>query len=107
FFLFNLLIDHLDLHSFPTRRSSDLSKTSRCSPSWQSVTLICVSRPVSRSKAVWTLMTMPWGPKHFQWVPSTSKMRLNPPRTRHEIGRATRLNSSHLVISYAVFCLKK
>src|SRR5438034_6887997 len=27
---------------------------------------------------------------------------------RHpEIGRATRLNSSHTVISYAVFCLKK
>src|SRR5262245_62543514 len=25
----------------------------------------------------------------------------------HEIGRATRLNSSHLGISYAVFCLKK
>src|SRR5256885_9582876 len=24
-----------------------------------------------------------------------------------EIGRSTRLNSSHLVISYAVFCLKK
>src|SRR5256885_9513868 len=34
------------------------------------------------------------------------------PRTRHVGGRAgdrksTRLNSSHLVISYAVFCLKK
>src|SRR3712207_8209385 len=25
----------------------------------------------------------------------------------HEIGRATRLNSSHANISYAVFCLKK
>src|ERR1039457_327087 len=25
----------------------------------------------------------------------------------YQIGRATRLNSSHLVISYAVFCLKK
>src|SRR5436190_15804790 len=25
----------------------------------------------------------------------------------HEIGRAQRLNSSHTVISYAVFCLKK
>src|SRR5436853_6044101 len=25
----------------------------------------------------------------------------------HEIGRSTRLNSSHLGISYAVFCLKK
>src|SRR5438034_11492465 len=27
--------------------------------------------------------------------------------SRSEIGRATRLNSSHTVISYAVFCLKK
>src|SRR5256885_13142683 len=26
---------------------------------------------------------------------------------RRQIGRGTRLNSSHLVISYAVFCLKK
>src|SRR5690606_41546388 len=25
----------------------------------------------------------------------------------HEIGRSTRLNSSHVKISYAVFCLKK
>ena len=25
----------------------------------------------------------------------------------HKIGRAQRLNSSHTVISYAVFCLKK
>src|SRR3712207_8150958 len=28
-------------------------------------------------------------------------------RVREEIGRATRLNSSHANISYAVFCLKK
>src|SRR2546426_8829038 len=28
-------------------------------------------------------------------------------RGRAQIGRSTRLNSSHLVISYAVFCLKK
>src|SRR6266540_5329481 len=33
-----------------------------------------------------------------------------PPRSRgrrREIGRSTRLNSSHITISYAVFCLKK
>src|SRR2546426_4328017 len=28
-------------------------------------------------------------------------------RQRHEDRKSTRLNSSHLVISYAVFCLKK
>src|SRR5256885_5822228 len=28
-------------------------------------------------------------------------------RSRHEDRKSTRLNSSHLVISYAVFCLKK
>src|SRR3989454_2962239 len=34
--------------------------------------------------------------------------RSGPGRSRHRIDRkSTRLNSSHLVISYAVFCLKK
>src|SRR2546426_2007832 len=31
----------------------------------------------------------------------------HPPRHRHQDRKSTRLNSSHLVISYAVFCLKK
>src|SRR5256885_11632474 len=30
-----------------------------------------------------------------------------PPSRRHADRKSTRLNSSHLVISYAVFCLKK
>src|ERR1039457_7684959 len=29
------------------------------------------------------------------------------PKAIRQIGKSTRLNSSHLVISYAVFCLKK
>src|SRR5256885_11130878 len=33
--------------------------------------------------------------------------RLPPPRPRARDRKSTRLNSSHLVISYAVFCLKK
>src|SRR5690606_41358836 len=37
-------------------------------------------------------------------VDATARMRL---RRQLQIGRATRLNSSHVKISYAVFCLKK
>src|SRR2546426_11710955 len=33
--------------------------------------------------------------------------RAGPARARHRDRKSTRLNSSHLVISYAVFCLKK
>src|SRR5256885_3909587 len=32
---------------------------------------------------------------------------VDPPPMRHRDRKSTRLNSSHLVISYAVFCLKK
>src|SRR6266446_9732337 len=44
-----------------------------------------------------------WRPKIFGWSPrvSTPKIASSPDR------KSTRLNSSHLVISYAVFCLKK
>src|SRR5256885_12774689 len=35
------------------------------------------------------------------------KVRLQPARQPAEDRKSTRLNSSHLVISYAVFCLKK
>src|SRR5438045_7702607 len=71
FFFFSSYGDHRDLHSFPTRRSSDLG-------GWR--------RPACR----------------------------RPPRRVHGRRRlrtgdrkSTRLNSSHLGISYAVFCLKK
>src|SRR5205814_9384840 len=61
-----------DLHSFPTRRSSDLSSTVRS----------------------WTFA----GGSGFA---ATSFARGSTDR------KSTRLNSSHLGISYAVFCLKK
>src|SRR5205807_9598430 len=56
------------LHSFPTRRSSDLRPPCGC--------------------RTW----LPWGSRS-----STNSLDR----------KSTRLNSSHLVISYAVFCLKK
>src|SRR5699024_11520870 len=57
-----------DLHSFPTRRSSDLASWTRC-----------------------------WGVLLIG----------TPPRSVAPDRKSTRLNSSHVSISYAVFCLKK
>src|SRR5438034_7678167 len=69
--------DHPDLHSFPTRRSSDLiiPRTAQAligNPPPRRVTPVQVTVPPSASDR-----------------------------------KSTRLNSSHTVISYAVFCLKK
>src|SRR5205814_8822648 len=72
---------HRDLHSFPTRRSSDLSNPTRrkSAPSGASGSIPVAANPQSRSIGT------------------------KPPKDR----KSTRLNSSHLGISYAVFCLKK
>src|SRR5437899_6628462 len=65
-----------DLHSFPTRRSSDLGRTATGLKKWRPT-----SAPIS----------------------STESDDVFVARDR----KSTRLNSSHLGISYAVFCLKK
>src|SRR5437868_14031687 len=76
-FFFYCYADHRDLHSFPTRRSSDLPRVRHdcdgpgrtvAGGDWPSSVLGAASRPDRKS---------------------------------------TRLNSSHVSISYAVFCLKK
>src|SRR5437868_12744180 len=68
--------DHRDLHSFPTRRSSDLySITNR------SAAAVHMTAAVTKSASGIT-------------VSATDR-------------KSTRLNSSHVSISYAVFCLKK
>src|SRR5690606_39391844 len=70
--------DHRDLHSFPTRRSSDLGKDR--SRGAEQAPRSDRGRGVSRPPEV-------------------------PPPTPDR--KSTRLNSSHVKISYAVFCLKK
>src|SRR5690625_6365380 len=67
--------------SFPTRRSSDLPPTSRASRR---------SPPPRGCPGRWPRGTPEW-------------TRNSPPGDR----KSTRLNSSHVAISYAVFCLKK
>src|SRR5437867_7211613 len=77
-----------DLHSFPTRRSSDLAVV-RSSPSApKSMADAISSWPAGRGaqRHLWTLAGGA--------LSSTDR-------------KSTRLNSSHRTISYAVFCLKK
>src|SRR5205807_8121788 len=73
------------LHSFPTRRSSDLVGVAELDVIGADAA--AAERGVERNPTV-----------------------LDPNLVPHVIGKdrkSTRLNSSHLVISYAVFCLKK
>src|SRR5690606_41934862 len=82
--------DHRDLHSFPTRRSSDLG---------------AAELPGTVRPPAWERLA----------IARTRRLRRTRPR-RQGVGtgegvaldrKSTRLNSSHVKISYAVFCLKK
>src|SRR5205807_10382394 len=79
---------HRDLHSFPTRRSSDLRRLS------ERVTHQIVGDDIQ------CLLHVAVG-VHRRGALIESRKRRDRDR------KSTRLNSSHLVISYAVFCLKK
>src|SRR5688500_19462645 len=75
---------HTHLHSFPTRRSSDLSVPREA--------VISSTSAASKSRI------------------SGEELNARPAArvgTRVQRSEEPRLNSSHLVISYAVFCLKK
>src|SRR5205807_9326204 len=89
---------HLSLHSFPTRRSSDLFSWSP-DEKWFAIR----ARNPGR---VWRIYLIPsQGGEAEPLMPGENEHGVP---TWHERDRkSTRLNSSHLVISYAVFCLKK
>src|SRR5207253_11331581 len=83
---------HRALPSFPTRRSSDL---------------VSLARPRSgrflRSEAL-----RPWSAARIWWSFFAVGFFSSSRRTaRRRDRKSTRLNSSHVAISYAVFCLKK
>src|SRR5205085_10845621 len=86
FFLYSSL-DHLHLHSFPTRRSSDLAPWL-----WLTRQRLIMSAPK-------TFFIEP----RLLCIGDNSRDCL----TRRRDRKSTRLNSSHSQISYAVFCLKK
>src|SRR5690606_40426467 len=88
-FVFEGPPDHRDLHSFPTRRSSDLGGTRR-PPSAGSG-----GRSGGPRHGAGSARPAPSAPGH------AGERQVGPDR------KSTRLNSSHVKISYAVFCLKK
>src|SRR5438034_2579583 len=68
------------------------------------------ARPVGRDARSRRRTDRPWSPRGravWRAVPwrGAPRPRLRPPAARDR--KSTRLNSSHTVISYAVFCLKK
>src|SRR5690625_6207084 len=84
-FFFFCDLAHPDLHSFPTRRSSDLNASGSggvFALSDAGGALQCHGATCAEDPAVIDLVG--WGDR-----------------------KSTRLNSSHVAISYAVFCLKK
>src|SRR5690606_42005474 len=101
--LFRRPAPHRHLHSFPTRRSSDL--------------LIAIGARLLL--AVWNIT--PGAPtRRYKRRPRKENAREHGIHIRHAVHHAlqahvahpgdrksTRLNSSHVKISYAVFCLKK
>src|SRR5688500_19550227 len=86
YLLFSCFCYHIILLSFPTRRSSDLGHTYFFS---SSQILFHFSRFALRVAKYSSLLSS-----------SAGVILLAPDR------KSTRLNSSHLVMSYAVFCLK-
>src|SRR5699024_12650610 len=80
------------LHSFPTRRSSDLPRLNGvviCSR-LQASSLVATSSPRRSTSEKGTAQSL------TTWLSRSSSDR-----------KSTRLNSSHVSISYAVVCLKK
>src|SRR5207253_11001253 len=100
---FYVHVAHRDLPSFPTRRSSDLAGTA-------------VTRAAMLSPRISHLIPLATGTAlivaaAYQLTPvkSTCLRHCRDPLSfaAEQDRKSTRLNSSHVAISYAVFCLKK
>src|SRR5207244_13533876 len=93
---------HPDLHSFPTRRSSDLADVARVLPDQPEPEPVDAEPgdidqvpPVRLAGLASVIRDRKHGGRHqAHWDPVQDR-------------KSTRLNSSHQIISYAVFCLKK
>src|SRR5699024_12362223 len=85
FVLFYVYIDLFDLHSFPTRRSSDLYEPHYISIRGKGDVIKELRKEAKKASHVY--------------------LAADPDREGDR--KSTRLNSSHVSISYAVFCLKE
>src|SRR5690606_41933571 len=102
-FCFHRYRDHLHLHSFPTRRSSDLVPLSALAIAGRHNALNAMAALALGALAGAPMPRMIEALKAFRGLPH----RVEPIACRERDRKSTRLNSSHVKISYAVFCLKK
>src|SRR5207249_8448023 len=102
-FPFYWYVHHRHLHSFPTRRSSDLAPVQRLADRVSAVFVPAVVLTAALTFLAWAL----WGPEPrlaHALVSAVAVLIIACPCADR---KSTRLNSSHVSISYAVFCLKK
>src|SRR5207253_8602281 len=94
-------------HSFPTRRSSDLPGLERRPPRWVEKRVGASSLPRTRLllgvARIQTSVQPARGPPAPERVRAKARPREDPGAVQDR--KSTRLNSSHVAISYAVFCL--
>src|SRR5436190_12168800 len=91
------------LHSFPTRRSSDLLLVR----DQRLVHLVVALERASERDRVLHRELRPRADREVGGVRRVADQHEVPVMPAHRDRKSTRLNSSHTVISYAVFCLKK
>src|SRR5699024_11590964 len=91
---------HPHQHSFPTRRSSDLPSSTACGQScgYPRIATFRGTRPGSSTAQPAK------GACHPPFLPTSPPVSSGHPRLDR---KSTRLNSSHVSTSYAVFCLIK
>src|SRR5205085_6440107 len=103
-FFFHYSHDLLDLHSFPTRRSSDLTilgcgyNAEKCS---------MPKAPKTDGHYVDYQRIEKMARLRNIYLDEVKKVYRDDPTWDYVDRKSTRLNSSHSQISYAVFCLKK
>src|SRR5690606_41693834 len=97
-FLLSPSCAHLDIHSFPTRRSSDLFHFG----TYRRIHLF-----FGLKQLVLCLVFGNLGLSFFLFLQKSCPLPPHIPFVSELDRKSTRLNSSHVKISYAVFCLKK
>src|SRR5690242_20989243 len=90
------------LHSFPTRRSSDLSVT----PGEMAI-FVRSDAQVARATAAAKASGFSFRTLDARVKTSSNEISIGTMHLAKGDRKSTRLNSSHMSISYAVFCLKK
>src|SRR5690606_39506405 len=91
---------HRHLHSFPTRRSSDLINAGH-------VRVVSVERQSQLMQEIRTQQTDSFNPAQVaEWGQQIGARYFITGKVFRD-RKSTRLNSSHVKSSYAVFCLKK